>query len=191
MFNKNGGRIGCTVGIAVTTLGDSLTVSSSHHHHQTQYNANVLNAQIITLHLPQVPRRSPSAQRKRGKRHGRQRIRVLTLYNGRRSSVRFHCSIPPYLHTQGPSFYVPVPIVCLVILSPTLASGTRVFKNVHIHLCSNPVHEPNFSSARFSLTIYFHGLFRLSSLLTMSPSGSQLDEKLRLCASFFFSSLIS
>ena len=146
----------------------------------------------MTLHLPQVPRRSPSAQRKRGKRHARQRIRVLTLYNGRRSSVRFRCSIPPYLHTQGLSFYVPVPIVCLVILSPTLASGTRVFKNVHIHLCSNPVHEPNFSSARFSLTIYIHGLFRLSSpLLTMSPSGSQLDEKLRLCASFFFSSLNS
>ena len=151
------------------------------HHHQT---SSILNAQISTLNLPQVPRRSPLDQRKEGNVM-RQCIRVL-----KSTSTGLRCVsialFPLILHSQGPSFYMPVSILFLVILSPTLASGSRVFKNVQIYSCSNPIHDPRFSSDSYCLTVHIHGLFRLSSLLTMLSSDSQLDEKLRTYINFFF-----
>ena len=83
-----------------------------------------------------MPRRSPSAQRTRGKRHA-----SLTEVVGHRSAVRFHRSIPPY--SSHPTPYILRACPHFIIAYPFRNAGLR-HSSVQAHAVAARSQSPHF-----------------------------------------------
>ena len=83
-----------------------------------------------------MPRRSPSAQRTRGKRHA-----SLTEVVGHRSAVRFHRSIPPY--SSHPTPYILRACPHFIIPYPFRSAGLR-HSSVQAHAVAARSQSPHF-----------------------------------------------